>query len=403
MSTEARHSWVCLACGKKDRTARRLETCRTCGGALRNTGTRYYNRQECGAEDGKRVRKIEGSFAKKKEAVSAHVAASQARTDGTWVEPSKLALGQYIIDDWLPAIRATIRPSTFDSYQRNLAIHVIPTLGKIALSKLHPGQLNALYGSLARGERPLAAKTIRYIHTIVHRALKDAQRWGKVARNAAALADPPRPRAPDSMSVWSPAQVRTFLDGVAGERLHPFYLLALTTGMRRGELLGLRWIDVDLEKGFVSIKQTLVCIGYRVEFGEPKTSRSRRTISIDPATIVVLKSYRARQLEERLAWGPGWTDSGLVFAKENGTNFHPSLVSDAFEKAMRRSGLPRLRLHDLRHTYATLALESGMKPWDVSDRIGHSSVAFTLQVYRHAVQATQDTAALAAASYILGP
>lgn len=354
-------------------------------------------------EEGKRVRRRSPrTFKTKKEAQQDLTRALHEMDSGTWVEPSKQTVAEYLSGEWLPAIRATVAASTFHSYERNIALHVCPAVGSIPLSKLQPSHLNALYASLAEGERPLAAKTIRYIHTTIHRALRDAQRWGKLPRNPAALADPPKVKASEAMTVWTSEQVQTFLEGVSGERLHSVYLLALTTGARRGELLGLRWSDVDLEKGTVSIRRSLVSIGYRVEFSEPKTPRSRRTITIDPATVSALKAYRKRQLEDKLACGPGWIDSDLVFVREDGSPWHPQLVSDAFDKAVKRSGLPRLRFHDLRHCHATLSLESGMRPWDLSDRLGHASVAFTLQTYRHAVQATQDSAALAAAEFILG-
>lgn len=178
--------------------------------------------------------------------------------------------------------------------------------------------------------------------------------------------------------------------------------MALTTGMRRGELLGLRWADVDLAVGRLVVKQTVVSVGYQVQFSEPKTARSRRTISLDPSTVATLKAHRSHQLEQRLAWGPAWRESEFVFTREDGSLIHPQSVSDAFERAVKQVSLPLIRFHDLRHTYATLALDAGMKPWDLSDRLGHSSVAFTLQAYRHAVQATQESAASVAASFILG-
>jgi integrase len=204
------------------------------------------------------------------------------------------------------------------------------------------------------------------------------------------------------MSIWPREQVQTFLTATEKDRLGPLYLLALTTGMRRGELAGLRWVDVDLDKGKLTVAQTLIEIEYRIEFSEPKTDRSRRTIRLDQATVAALRAHRKRQIEEKLILGPAWKDSGLVFTREDGSPIHPQAISNSFERAVKLLRLPRLTFHGLRHTYATLALESGMRPWDLSDRLGHSSVAFTLQVYRHAVQSTQDSAAEAAAAFILG-
>ncbi|CAN5892328.1 site-specific integrase [soil metagenome] len=363
----------------------------------------WYPRVEMGTNsDGKRVRKWGPRCRTKREASFKLAEMVHQMNEGSYLEPSKQALGDYLNSEWLPAIRSTIKPSTWDSYRRNLTLHVVPKLGAISLSKLQPAHLNDLYASLAEGERPLAPKTIRYIHTILHRALKDATRWSKIGRNVAALADPPRPRAPEGFRIWTPVQLRSFLDAVSQDRLYALFFLALTTGLRRGELLGVRWCDLDLDKGRLSIRQTVISIGYEIQYSEPKTARSRRTIALDPASVSALKAHRTRQLEERLAWGSAWEESELVFTREDGRPIHPHSVSGAFERAVKRSGLPPLRFHDLRHTYATLALEAGMKPWDLSDRLGHSTVAFTLQVYRHAIQATQESAAAMAAEFIVG-
>lgn len=364
---------------------------------------RYYAVVEQDPEpNGRRVRKSHGGFDRRKDAREALNTVLQRQREGTYIAPTSQSFGQFLTDEWLPGIRSTVKPSTWDSYSRNIQLHLIPRLGTRSLSKLGPAELNDLYASLSEGPRPLSTRTIRYVHTIVHRALKDATRWGKVPRNVAALADPPRPKAPADFRFWTPTQVQIFLGDTRGDLLHSLYFVALTTGMRRGELLGLRWADVDLAVGRLVVKQTVVSVGYQVQFSEPKTARSRRTISLDPSTVATLKAHRSHQLEQRLAWGPAWRESEFVFTREDGSLIHPQSVSDAFERAVKQVSLPLIRFHDLRHTYATLALDAGMKPWDLSDRLGHSSVAFTLQAYRHAVQATQESAASVAASFILG-
>jgi integrase len=172
--------------------------------------------------------------------------------------------------------------------------------------------------------------------------------------------------------------------------------------MRRGELLGLRWQDVDLDDARVSIRQTLVSVDYALHFSEPKTKRLRRTIGIDPATVAALRAHLTRQHAERLAWGSVWKDTGLVFTQEDGSPVHPQSVSEAFDRHAMVAGLPVIRFHDVRHTYATLALEAGMRPWDLSDRLGHSDTSMALDVYRHAIRSTQDEAARRAARFILG-
>lgn len=367
---------------------------------VRSGKPRYYVVIESDPDsEGRRVRKSHGGFDRLKDAKARLASVLEAQASGNYIEPSKLTVGQYLRDEWLPGIKSTIRASTFHSYERNIELHVIPTLGNVPLQKLTPSQLNALYAALAEGERPLSPKTIRYLHTIVHRAMRDATKWGRLSRNPAAAADPPR-QVKSEMRAWDGQSMRRFLAGVTDDRLYPLYLLAATTGMRRGELLGLRW--VDLEDGRLSVRQTLISVAYKAQFSEPKTNRSRRTIALDPATLAALRAHRASQSTERLAWGPAWVDTELVFTRENGELIHPQALSDAFEAHVKRLELPKLSFHGLRHTYATQALASGMKPWDLSDRLGHASVAFTLSSYRHAIQSTQDSAAESAAAFILG-
>jgi integrase len=360
-------------------------------------------------QTGERKRQWLGGFPRRRDAERAITEVLDSIDRSAYVPPTKQTLEQYLTGEWLPAIKATIRPSTWDSYRRNIENHILPRIGSVVLSKVTAPNLNAFYAGLLETGRKdrrggLSAKTVRYIHTTLHRAFRDAVRWGKLSRNPANLADPPKQRATRTAEInaWSAEEARGFLAYCRDDRLAACYLLALTTGMRRGELLGLRWADIDLDGGHLSIRQTVVSVGYEVRLSEPKTDRSRRTLAIDPATVAALRAHHDRQAQERAAWGPAWVETGLVFTRENGEGVHPQLLSDAFDRHVKASGLRRVRFHDLRHTYATLALDSGMKPWDLSDRLGHSSVAFTLNVYRHAIKATQDQAAAAAAVFILG-
>lgn len=195
--------------------------------------------------------------------------------------------------------------------------------------------------------------------------------------------------------------MRTFLEHVRDDRLYAAYVLAATTGMRRGEVLGLRWQDVDLDHGRVSVSQTLVVVsGYDVQYSEPKTAKGRRSIALDENTREALKEWRERQSVERALWGDAYTDADLVFARENGTPLHPDLFSDAFWRHVAEAKLPRIRFHDLRHTHATLALAAGVHPKVVSERLGHASVVITLDTYSHAIPAMQETAAELVASLV---
>jgi integrase len=192
---------------------------------------------------------------------------------------------------------------------------------------------------------------------------------------------------------WTADVLRRFLDHVRDDRLFSAWRLAASTGLRRGELLGLRWQDVDLDAGRVSVRQTLTTVGNKAAFGEPKTARCKRNLALDGVTIGVLRSWRTRQAEERLGFGPAWQDTGLVFSREDGSLIHPDTFSFWFERQVRAAGVSRIRFHDLRHTHATLALQAGVPAKVVSERLGHATVAFTLDVYSHVIPALQEDAA----------
>jgi integrase len=195
------------------------------------------------------------------------------------------------------------------------------------------------------------------------------------------------------MRTWTKEQLKAFLDAVAGERLSPLWHTIAMTGVRRGEALGLRWTDVDLESARLSVRRALVPVSREVVVSEPKTVKGRRVIALDPGTVEVLKAQAARQLDEQNDWDAAWVESGLVFTVENGAALDPESVTRYFRQAVKRSMLPSIRLHDLRHTHATLALQAGIHPKVVSERLGHATVSITLDTYSHAIPAMQEEAA----------
>jgi integrase len=208
----------------------------------------------------------------------------------------------------------------------------------------------------------LDPRTVNYVHTIVHGAFKDAVRWGRLARNPADAADPPRGgQKSDGVHSWDAATLRELLSASheSGDRLHPLWVLVATTGMRRGEALGLRWSDVDLDAGRLRVVQTIIQVRSKVTIGEPKTARGRRPIALDAGTVAVLREHRRRSVEERMLVGPAFEDRGLAFHHPDGSCLKPDAVSAAFVRRVRAAGLPRLTLKGLRHTWATLALERG--------------------------------------------
>ena len=298
---------------------------------------------------GRRRQHSKGGYRTKKECQAALNDALAALRVGTFVESSKRTVASYLLDEWLPAMQPPrVRPSTWLSYQRNLERHVIPALGTIELQRLTPAHLTGFYRSLLTGGRldgrgGLSAKSVKNIHGALHPALKDAVRWGYVARNVADAADPPKVVTPE-MQVWSPAQLRTFLTHVRDDRLYAAWMLFATTGMRRGEVAGLRWVDVDLAAGRVTPRKPRVEVNYKVHVSEPKTAKGKRSLALDPATAAALREHRARQAEERLMVGPGWQDSGLVFTWGDGRPLHPERFSRWFERLAREAGLPKIRL-----------------------------------------------------------
>jgi integrase len=241
----------------------------------------------------------------------------------------------------------------------------------------------------------LSPKSIRLVHLVLHKALSDARRKGTVIRNVAELADPPKQRARkrQEIKVWSADELHRFLDHSRDHRLHPTWFVASHTGMRRGEVLGLRWADVDLDRRRLSVSQAVILVAYKMVISDIKTDTGRRTIDLDGRTVEVLRAWRKRQLEERLLCGAAYQDNDLVFARPDGTPTNPDLFSQSFDRLLTRSDLPRIRLHDLRHTHATILLKAGVPVKVVSERLGHASPAFTISVYQHVIPGMQADAA----------
>ena len=387
-----------------------LEACPKCGGELRQRSERRQNQK--------------GRFATQKEAETALNTVLVKLQQGNYVPPTKTSLRAYLTDEWLPAMKGKVKPSTYLSYETHVQRHIIPDLGNVNLQKLSPAMLEAFYGRLLTESRkpteqpktkpkakiedtpapkqekpaplpPLSALTVRKIHATLHKALSDALRKDKIGRNPAEAIDPPDRKSGTvhQIETWSAKELGDFLQSTRSTRHYPLWLTLATTGMRRGEALGLRWQDVDLTNARLSVQQNRVSVGYKITTGAPKTGKGR-TISLDPVTVAALKSLHAAQLEEKmLRKKTGYADSGLVFRREDGRGYHPDYVSQTFERAVTKSKQPRIRLHDLRHTHATLALQAGIHPKVVQERLGHANISITLDVYSHAIPAMDEQAA----------
>jgi integrase len=322
-------------------------------------------------------------------------AALKGRQDGLPLAGDRQRVGEYLTN-WLEGARPSLRPRTWERYAQYLRLHAIPEIGRLPLARLTPEHLQRLYA--ARQEAGLSAMSVRHLHAVLHRALEQATRWGLVARNVASLVSPPRaPR--HEMHTLTTEQARAFLQATESDRFHALYVLAVSTGMRQGELLALRWQDVGLERGTVQVRASLE-IGTR-RIAEAKTAGSRRQVTLTRAAVEALRDHRTRQLEERLR-SPYWDDLGLVFANEVGRPVEVgNLLRRSFRPLLEKAGLPRIRFHDLRHTAATLLLGRGLHPKIVSDLLGHARISTTLDLYSH-VTPTMQAEAAAAMDVVLG-
>lgn len=344
---------------------------------------------------GRRRQKWVGGFRTKKEAESALAEALGRVQSGSYCDAGRQTLREYL-EAWIDGAAPSLAQSTASDYRRIIKQNIVPRLGAVRLGALTPAQIskfnNDLLAGGGRNGKPLAPRTVIYAHSVLGRALQDAVRWGLIARNPSRSVT--RPKAPRTeMSVWSAEQARQFLRYVADDRLHALWLLLLTTGLRRGEVAGLRWGDLDLEAKTLSVQRTRVTVDYTVVENEPKTAKSRRRIALDRDTADALRSHLARQRVEALGLVGTWTHSGYVFTDEIGAAFHPQAITDRFQRLAAEAGLSVMRLHDLRHTSATLALLAGIHPKVVQERLGHSSIMITMDTYSHVVQGMQEEAA----------
>ena len=340
------------------------------------------------SHDGRRRRK-EFSGKTRQEVARKLAAAIRAREQGL-PQPSERQTVAVFMHDWLESVRPSLRPKTARSYSDLMRLHVVPAVGRVRLARLEPKRLQQLYSDLGQTLSPMS---VRHVHAVLHRALRDALRWGAVARNVAELVTPPRaPRR--EMQTLSPEQARHLLDAARGERLGALYVVALSTGMRQGELLALHWKNLDLDAASLQVRGTLQRVDGGLAVLEPKTAASRRQITLPAETVAALRRHRAEQNQERLGAGASWHDNDLVFANEIGRPIEPgNLVRRSFQGLLTKAGLPRIRFHDLRHTAATLMLSRGIHPKIAAETLGHARVGVTLDIYSHVTPTMQREAA----------
>jgi integrase len=315
--------------------------------------------------------------------------------DGTRPDDRRLTVSAYFAE-WLESRRVDLRATTWRSYEGHVRLYLAPYLGHVRLAELRAAHVESAYAAVRKAQqgqaRPLSAASMHRLHATLMSALNEAVKRRLLTHNPAAharLERAPRPKP----RVWAAATVGAFLAHAQQDRLAALYHLGVLRGLRRGELAGLRWVDVDLEAGSLQVVQQIVQLGYKTAVSEPKTARGVRTVALDPGTVGVLREHRRRQAEERLGWGGAWVDTGLVFTREDGSPLHPEYVTRHFQVLAKNAGLPRIRLHDLRHTAATLALAAGVEMVVVSRQLGHSSLSITADTYTHVLPAVATDAA----------
>jgi integrase len=328
--------------------------------------------------------------ATRREADDRLVEMKAARLNGVLGDDEGLTVAG-LLERWLESKTRDLRPSTLLSYRSTARLYITPMIGRLRLERLRPLDLERMVAALLEaGHSPhIAAYSLR----IIKSALKQAVRWQLVGRNAAEAIRPPRvPR--NELTVWTGAEAKRFLEASAPHRLHALFVLALLTGMRRGELLGLGWDDLDLERARLTVRRNLVYTPGLLELSKPKTSGSHRTVPLSSGVIEVLREHRIRQTLERKALGTAYGNCELVFASEVGTPTHPRNLERVFFNLLEASGVRRIRFHDLRHTAASLMILRNVLPKVVSRLLGHASVAFTLQVYVHVFEEQETGATL---------
>jgi len=361
------------------------------GSVRRDASGRWFFVTDVPVAGGSRRQVRRRGFSTRREAQQALDALRGQVAQGTYVRPANLTVGEYLVGQWLPTIAARVRPTTADTYRRLVVLHVVPMLGAVPLQKLDRATVSQWVGRLSSSG--LSAKSVRNIHGILAKALADALENELVSRNVASKVkglprlDRPPPKA------WTAEQLVRFLSATADDRLAPLWRFLAVTGCRRGEALGLRWVDLDLAAGTATITNQRAIAGGSVVEGAPKTRAGARTVSLDTTTVAALRAWKRRQAEERLVMGAGWGDTGLVFTHADGNGLWPQTVTRRFRETSAALGLPLIGVHGLRHSAATWMIASGVNPRVVQQRLGHAHVSVTLGLYTHVMPAHDKAAA----------
>lgn len=363
-------------------------------GSIKKRGSTWYYIVDIGRdENGKRRQKTKGGFRTKKEAQEALAVLLADLKRGEYIEDTKITFYE-LVSDWLQHTKPNIKQTTYAKYSRILAAHIKGSIGNLKIANLKPLHIARFY---AQKSETLAPNTVRTIHNVISGSLTWAVKMGLIKKNPAENAELPKAKR-RSFKVWSPVEIRQFLEAAKNRRHFPIYYLALMTGMRQGEILGLKWEDVDLENGVIHISRNWTMTDTVKQLAEGgKTEGARRSIDISQSVIDVLKEHKNKQAKELQALG---IDTDFVFTNAKGELLHPTSIREFFQDAQKAAGVPVIRFHDLRHTHASILLQKGVHPKIVSERLGHSSISITLDIYSHLIPTIQKEAADAIESYI---
>ncbi|WP_436711839.1 tyrosine-type recombinase/integrase [Brevibacillus formosus] len=332
---------------------------------------------------GKRRQKTVSGFKTKKEAEKACAELITQIENGEYVNESKITFGEFILD-WLHTVaKPTLRVTTQAGYRSAIHSRLIPAFGTYKMVDIKPVQIMRYYSSLL--DEKVSEEYVQYLHSILKNSFNTAVKWGLIKNNIMQNVDQPK-RKRKEMKVWNIDEANRFLEAVKNDKPYYYilYLLAIYTGMRRGEILALKWKDCMLDEGKISVSKTLSYVsGQGIVIQETKTGRSNRVISLSNSLIEELIRHRSIQQEDRRLFGDGYLDQDFIIAKNDGEPLNPHYVHNHFKKLVKKLEIPEIRFHDLRHTHATLMLKIGEHPKIVSERLGHSSIQMTLNVYSH--------------------
>ena len=318
--------------------------------------------------------------------------------NGGFVDAGNITVAEYF-ERWLAHVATKTSAKTHERYEEVFRLGISPNLGSTKLSGLRPIHIQTFYAEALKSGRAhqaggLSARTVLHYHRILSQGLKQAVKWQLLSRNPADAVEPPRPEQQE-MIVLDGDQIAELIDAATGTTLYMPTLLAITTGMRRGEILALRWSDFDLERGMLSVTQTLEKSRKGgLQFKQPKTKRSRRNITLPQIAIQALRKHRVETAKLLLKLGCGWNASGLVCAKLDGSPINPNTLTSGFASLVRRTNIPQVTFHGLRHSHATQLFKEGVHPKIVQERLGHSTIAVTLDLYSHVMPGMQEDAAM---------